>query len=80
MLTDHELNVLRQILAPHDFLEEIEEASGEAGLAVLDRRASLVVVVEHPGQIEELVEKGAEWYLESEYNGGKNPVKYSKAR
>ena len=68
---------LTRLVEAYPFLEVIDDASMEGGLSVFDARIGLCVVVEHPGQLEELVEKGAEWYLGSEYNGCRLPVKYA---
>lgn len=71
----HEMHVLAQLIGRHGFLEVDDEASCPASMAVLDRRTMLCIAIEHPDQLEELIEKGAEWFL-SNGDAGKLPVLY----
>ena len=68
-MNEHELAVLRQLIEQHEFLEVVEEASNEHGLAVLDNRAGTCIVVDCPDGLADLVSQGAEWYLSSPWNG-----------
>lgn len=45
------------------FLEVDDDSSVHGNLSVLDRRTTLCVTIERPEQIKELIEKGAERYL-----------------
>ena len=67
-MNEQEMNVLRQLVERHEFLREIDEASDENGLAILDRRAGACCVVDHPDALTDLVEMGVEWYLNSGHN------------
>ena len=71
-MTAQEFKVLGKIIARHKFLYiDDENSDKETGYAVLDRRVGSVCIIEHPDQVTDLVEMGAEWYLNSEHNGGK---------
>ena len=60
--------MLRELIEQHPFLTVIEDASDDDSLAVLDRRSGLCVCVSDDLALDDLIDNGAEWYLNSPYN------------
>lgn len=71
-MTKEERADLRRRITRHDFLRIEDEVSNKDGFAVFDSRDEAGGVwIENKEQLNHLLTKGASWYLESIFNGGK---------
>jgi hypothetical protein len=70
-MNERERRVLRRAIERHKYLEIMDEVPADTSFAVLDRRTPLCVAIADAGMLRDLVQMGAEWFLESVHNGGK---------
>ena len=70
-MTGHERRTLRRAIQRHKYLEVMDEVPAQTSFAVLDRRTLLWVAIADADMLRDLVQIGAEWFLESVHNGGK---------